>query len=40
MVKYLITIRQAEGGQDSRLFCNDLFRAFQKCGIALNWPIS
>ena len=39
-MKFLVTIRQAEGGQDSRLFANDLFAAYQKMARALSWPIS
>ncbi len=39
-MKYIVTIRQAEGGQDSRLFCNDLLAAYQKLAKHLSWPIS
>ena len=39
-MKYQVFIRQAEGGKDSRLFCNDLYRAYSRLAIAMNWLIS
>ena len=39
-MKYVMTIRQAEGGQDSRLFCKDLYKAYVKLATAINWTVS
>lgn len=39
MTKRTITIRQAEGGQDSRLFCNDLFQGYMRLCKNNNWTV-
>jgi protein subunit release factor A len=39
-MKYTVFIHQAEGGQDSRLFCNDLYAAYMRLASAMRWPVS
>jgi protein subunit release factor A len=39
-MKYTVFIRQAEGGKDSRLFCNDLLAAYLRLASAMRWPVT
>lgn len=38
-MKRRIYIRQGEGGTDSRLFCDDLAKAYVKLAERMNWKV-